>query len=207
MLTLEELKFDKNGLIPVICQSYLTGKVLMQAYANMEAVKSSISTGFATYYSRSRKSLWQKGESSGNVQKIVDIRVDCDEDCLLYSVIEQGPACHTGSTSCFYRSLLSKEKIKPDSFEVLSELYQKVLERVKNRPEGSYVVKLFDKGSDKVIQKVGEEATETVIALKNGKKEEIIYESADLLFHLLMALVDKEVSLEEIAQELLKRYK
>ncbi|MDD5456510.1 MAG: bifunctional phosphoribosyl-AMP cyclohydrolase/phosphoribosyl-ATP diphosphatase HisIE [Candidatus Margulisbacteria bacterium] len=207
MFKIDDLKFDKNGLIPVVCQSYLSGKVLMQAYANMEALKSSISTGFATYYSRSRKSLWQKGESSGNVQRIVDIRVDCDEDCLLYSVIEQGPACHTGNESCFYRSLLNKEKIKPDSFEVLNELYRKVQERLQNRPEGSYVVKLFDKGSDKVIQKVGEEATEIVIALKNGKKEEIIYESADLFFHLLMALVDKKVSLEEIFRELLKRYK
>jgi len=203
----ENLKFDENGLIPVITQSYYTGKILMQAYANKEALEETLKSGYATYYSRSRKSLWKKGETSGNLQKVIKIKIDCDEDSVLYLVEEKGPACHTGKESCFFRDIDFKEDEKPDGFEIFFKLYEKIKDRKNNLPENSYVSSLFKKGSDKIFQKVGEEAVETVIALKNGKKEEIIYEVSDLIFHLLVAMVDKDVSLKEIEEELLRRYK
>ncbi len=205
-INLDELKFDANGLIPVVTQSFYTGKVLMQAYANKEAIVKTIQTGYATYYSRSRQKIWVKGETSGNKQKIVDIKVDCDFDSILYLVKDYGVACHTGEESCFYTSLLKKDK-KPDAYEIFSALYNKVIERKTNKPEQSYVARLFDKGSDKIIQKVGEEAVETIIALKNNDKNEIVYESSDLIFHLIVALVDRNIKLEDIQEELLKRYK
>lgn len=207
MIRIYDLKFDENGLIPVITQSFHTGKILMQAYANKEAIEETLRSGYATYYSRSRKSLWKKGETSGNRQKIVNIKVDCDEDSLIYTVIEEGPACHTGAVSCFYRNLLSDESRKPDGFEILYSLYNLAVKRKKSMPENSYIASLFKKGSDRIIQKVGEEAIETVIALKNRDKEEIIMEVSDLLFHIVVALVDAEVDISEIQDELLKRYK
>ncbi len=207
LVDLENIKFDINGLVPVITQNYYSGKILMQAYANKEAIQETIKSGYATYYSRSRKSLWKKGETSGNLQKIIDIRVDCDEDSLIYLVVEEGPACHTGEESCFYRNLNFEKDVKPTPFEIFHKLYEKIKERKELKPENSYVAKLFEKGTDKIIQKVGEEAIETIIALKNKNKDEIIYETSDLLFHLLVALVDSGVNLEEIQEELLKRYK
>lgn len=206
-MDIDSLKFDKDGLIPVITQSYHTGKVLMQAYANKEAIKETIKSGYATYYSRSRKSLWKKGETSGNLQKVIDIKIDCDEDSIIYSVIEEGPACHTGAVSCFYRSIYTGNIQKPDSFEIFYQLHKLSQDRKKNLPENSYIASLFKKGSDKIIQKVGEEAIETVIALKNKDKQEIIMETADLLFHLIVALADADIELSEIQQELLRRYK
>jgi len=204
---LKEIKFNSDGLIPVITQSYYSGKVLMQAYANREAVEKTIETGFATYYSRSRQQLWVKGETSGNLQKVVKIKIDCDGDSLLYLVVDYGVACHTGEESCFYRNINLEKEEKPDPYEVFHALYEKILDRKTNRPEGSYVAKLFEKGSDKIIQKVGEEAIETVIALKNRNKDEIVYEASDLIFHLIIALVDAGVKFEDIQEELLKRYK
>ena len=206
-IELEKLKFNEKGLIPVITQSYYTGKVLMQAYADKEAVKKTIETGFATYFSRSRNELWVKGETSGNKQKIVDIKIDCDEDSIIYLVKDYGVACHTGKESCFYRSLDFKETKNPPAFEIFHALYEKITERKEKMPEGSYVASLFKKGSDKIIQKVGEEAVETVIALKNKDKDEIAYETSDLIFHLIIALVDSGVKLEDIQEKLLKRYK
>ncbi len=205
MLNINELKFT-NNLIPVVTQSYYSGKVLMQAYANLEAINLTISTGYATYFSRSRKSLWIKGESSGNKQQIIDIKVDCDNDSLLYLVKELGPACHTNNYSCYFRSLVSAES-KPSAFEIITDLYAKIVGRKEQSPEESYVARLFNKGSDKIIQKVGEEAIETVIGLKNKNSSEIIYESSDLIFHLLVALVDAGVTIDQIEDELLKRYK
>ncbi len=204
---LEKIKFNSEGLVPVITQSYYTGKVLMQAYANREAIEKTIETGFATYYSRSRKQLWVKGETSGNKQKVVKIKIDCDEDSILYLVKDYGVACHTGEESCFYRNIEMKKEEKPDPYEIFHALYQKLTQRKIERPEGSYVASLFEKGSDKIIQKVGEEAIETVIALKNKSREEIIYEASDLIFHLIVALVDAGVKIEELQEELLGRYK
>jgi phosphoribosyl-ATP pyrophosphohydrolase/phosphoribosyl-AMP cyclohydrolase len=207
LIDVEKLKFDEKGLIPVITQSYYTGKILMQAYANKEAIKKTIETGYATYFSRSRNKIWVKGETSGNKQKIVKIKVDCDEDSILYLVEDYGVACHTGKESCFYRDIDFKEDEKPDAYEILHSLYEKIKERKENKPEGSYVASLFEKGSNKIIQKVGEEAVETVIALKNKNKEEIVYETSDLIFHLIVALVDAGIKLEDIQNELLKRYR
>ncbi|MGC8868908.1 MAG: bifunctional phosphoribosyl-AMP cyclohydrolase/phosphoribosyl-ATP diphosphatase HisIE [Sulfurihydrogenibium sp.] len=207
MIDLDKISFNEDGLVPVIAQNYYNGKILMQAYANKEAIQETIKSGYATYFSRSRQSLWKKGETSGNLQKVIDIKIDCDEDSLIYLVVEEGPACHTGEESCFYRNLNLEKDTKPLPFEILHKLYEKIEERKNTKPEGSYVAKLFEKGSDKIIQKVGEEAIETVIALKNKNKDEIIYETADLLFHLLVALVDSGVKLEYIQEELLKRYK
>jgi len=204
---LEKIKFNSEGLVPVITQSYYTGKVLMQAYANREAIEKTIETGFATYYSRSRKQLWVKGETSGNKQKVVKIKIDCDGDSILYLVKDYGVACHTGEESCFYRNIEMKKEEKPDPYEIFHALYQKLTQRKIERPEGSYVASLFEKGSDKIIQKVGEEAIETVIALKNKSREEIIYEASDLIFHLIVALVDAGVKIEELQEELLGRYK
>ncbi|ACD66847.1 MAG TPA: bifunctional phosphoribosyl-AMP cyclohydrolase/phosphoribosyl-ATP diphosphatase HisIE [Sulfurihydrogenibium sp.] len=206
-MNLDNLKFNQDGLIPVITQNYYTGKILMQAYANKEAIEETLKSGYATYFSRSRNALWKKGETSGNYQKIMDIKVDCDEDSIIYLVVEEGPACHTGEESCFYRNLNLEKDSKPVPFEILHKLYEKIQERKETMPEGSYVASLFKKGSDKIIQKVGEEAVETVIALKNKNKDEIVYETSDLLFHLLIALVDAGVKLSDIEEELLKRYK
>jgi len=207
LIDINKLKFDENGLIPVITQSYYTGKVLMQAYANKQAIEKTMKTGYATYFSRSRNQLWVKGETSGNKQKVVKIKVDCDEDSILYLVKDYGVACHTGKESCFYRDINFKEDEKPDAFEILHALYEKIEERKKHMPEGSYVAKMFEKGFDKIIQKVGEEAVETVIALKNKDKNEIVYETADLIFHLIMALNNTGVKIEDIQEELLRRYK
>ncbi|MDD4527150.1 MAG: bifunctional phosphoribosyl-AMP cyclohydrolase/phosphoribosyl-ATP diphosphatase HisIE [Candidatus Margulisbacteria bacterium] len=207
MTDIPTLKFDKNGLLPVVAQSYLTGKVLMQAYVNKEAIEQTVLSNYATYFSRSRNELWLKGETSGNKQKIVDILVDCDEDSLIYLVEEAGPACHTNNETCFFRDISFKETEKPAVFSIFTDLYKKLETRKAEMPEGSYVTSLFKKGSDKIIQKVGEEAVETVIALKNKNKEEIIYESADLIFHLLLGLVDAGVNLTAVQEELIKRYK
>ncbi len=204
---IKQIKFNSHGLVPVVTQSYYTGKVLMQAYANEEAIRKTLETGFATYYSRSRRQLWVKGETSGNKQKIVKVKVDCDGDSVLYLVKDYGVACHTGEESCFYRNIEFKKEEKPDPYEIIHALYEKVLDRKQNKPEGSYVAKLFEKGSDKIIQKVGEEAIETVIALKNKDKNEIVYETADLIFHLIVALADAGVKIEDIQEELLRRYK
>ena len=207
MIDFSKIKFDENGLVPVITQSYYTGKVLMQAYANREAIEKTLQEGYAFYYSRSRKKLWKKGESSGNLQKVVKIKVDCDGDSILYLIKDYNVACHTGEESCFYRDINFNKQNKPDPYEIFHQLYKLIEDRKKNLPENSYVSKLFKKGSDKIIQKVGEEAIETVIALKNSDKNEIVYETTDLIFHLLVALVDKGVKLEEIQEELLRRYK
>jgi phosphoribosyl-ATP pyrophosphohydrolase/phosphoribosyl-AMP cyclohydrolase len=204
---LDKIKFNSHGLVPVVTQSYYTGKVLMQAYANKEAILKTIETGFATYYSRSRNQLWVKGETSGNKQKVVKLKVDCDGDSILYLVKDYKVACHTGEESCFYRNIKFEKEEKPDAYEIFHALYEKIQNRKTEKPEGSYVAKLFEKGPDKIIQKVGEEAIETVIALKNKNHEEIVYETADLIFHLLIALVDTGVKLEDIQEELLKRYK
>ncbi len=207
MIDFSKIKFDDRGLIPVITQSYYTGKVLMQAYANKEAIEETLRSGYAVYYSRSRKKLWKKGETSGNLQKVVKVKIDCDGDSVLYLVKDYNVACHTGEESCFYRNIEFNKENKPDPYEIFHKLYKLIEDRRKNLPENSYVSKLFKKGSDKIIQKVGEEAVETVIALKNKNKDEIIYETADLIFHLLVALVDSGVRVEDIQDELLRRYK
>lgn len=203
-----KLRFNSEGLIPVIAQDYRTGEVRMLAWANEEAIKKTLETGYAHYYSRSRGEIWKKGETSGELQRVVEIRVDCDEDALIY-VIEQekNRACHTGERNCFFRTLEGEKVNKPLPFEALPRLQEIILQRLAEKPDDSYTVKLAEEGIDRVIQKFGEEAVETLIALKNGKKEDILYETADMLYTLTLALTINKVDVKEVMEELIKRMK
>jgi phosphoribosyl-ATP pyrophosphohydrolase/phosphoribosyl-AMP cyclohydrolase len=203
------LKLNEAGLIPVIVTDAKTGEVLMLAWMNKEALDKTVETKKAHYYSRSRQAIWMKGETSGNVQTVVSIKKDCDGDTLLMAVEQEGAACHTGERSCFYSDLFD-ENTKTESSElygaaVLKEVYRVVTDRKKNPKEGSYTNYLFDKGIDKILKKVGEEASEVIIAAKNNSKDEIRYETEDLLYHLIVMLVDRGLTLEEIYGELKKR--
>lgn len=207
--TLEHLKFDEHGLIPAVIQDVQSGTVLMLAYMNRESLEKTLREGRTWFYSRSRQELWPKGETSGNIQKVTAIYYDCDADTLLVQVSQTGVACHEGTFSCFSRELALQEgekALSPD-WAVLSWLEDLVKERKEKLPEGSYTTYLFEKGIDKILKKVGEETTEVVIAAKGGKKEEIIYETADLFYHLLVMLQDRNIKLEEIWRELVNRHK
>ncbi len=196
---LKEAKFNSDGLIPAIVQDARTREVLMVAYMNRESLRLSIDQGETVFYSRSRKELWHKGATSGNTQKIRRMSLDCDNDTILVEVDPMGPACHTGSYSCF--------GVEPGFGGAIQELYNLISRRKETRPEGSYTTKLFDQGIDKIVKKLGEEAVETVIAAKNHSSERIVEETSDLLYHLLVTLVEKGVTLEEIQAELAKRHK
>lgn len=201
-----ELKYDQNGLIPAVAQDWRTGEVLMQAYMNQESLQKTLETGKATYYSRSRQALWEKGEESGHTQFVKSIRVDCDGDCLLLKVEQVGAACHTNNRTCFYRDLDGQElDLSKVGAEVLYEVYDVICDRIQNPKEGSYTNYLFEKGIDKISKKVGEEAVEVVIASKNRSKDELTYETADLLFHLLVLLKEVGVTPDDIFAELKKR--
>ncbi|MCS7196716.1 MAG: bifunctional phosphoribosyl-AMP cyclohydrolase/phosphoribosyl-ATP diphosphatase HisIE [Aquificaceae bacterium] len=203
-----ELKFNQEGLIPVIVQDYRTGEVRMFAWANEEAIKKTLQTGYAHYYSRSRGTLWKKGESSGELQRLVEIRVDCDQDVLLYIVEqEKNKACHTGERNCFFTDLQGKESKRVLPFESLQRLQELIAKRLEEMPEGSYTVKLYREGEDRILQKFGEEAIETLIALKRGVKEEIKSETSDMLYHLLLMLTLRGVGIEEVFEELASRMK
>ncbi|MGI6588325.1 MAG: bifunctional phosphoribosyl-AMP cyclohydrolase/phosphoribosyl-ATP diphosphatase HisIE [Peptococcia bacterium] len=202
----EQLKYDENGLIPVIVQDVKSGTVLMLAYMNEEALQKTLEEGRTWFYSRSRQELWLKGETSGNTQQVAAIFLDCDADTLLVQVHQTGVACHQGNFSCFSQVLQEREKSIPAEWAVLSWLEDVVKERQEELPEGSYTTYLFEKGIDKILKKVGEEATEVVIAAKGGKEEEIIYETADLFYHLLVMLRDKKIELPEIWKELAGRH-
>ncbi|MFV9568255.1 bifunctional phosphoribosyl-AMP cyclohydrolase/phosphoribosyl-ATP diphosphatase HisIE [Thermoanaerobacter mathranii] len=204
MIDIEKLKFDEKGLIPTIVQDYNTKQVLMLAYMNEESLKLSLEKGETYFFSRSRKKIWHKGETSGNTQKIKNIFYDCDGDALLIEVEPKGPACHTGNVSCFYRSFLGE--VKNYDMEILKKLYERVKDRKTNPVEGSYTNYLFEKGIDKILKKIGEETTEVVIASKNDSREEIVYEVSDLLYHLIVLLVDKGIKLEDVYSELGRRY-
>jgi len=203
-----KLKFNSEGLIPVIAQDYRTGEIRMFAWANEEAVRKTLETGYAHYYSRSRKKLWKKGETSGELQKVIKILVDCDEDVLIY-VIEQekNRSCHTGKRNCFYRDIEGSELHKPLPFETLPRLQEIIQDRLKEGSQNSYTVRLAREGKDRVLQKFGEEAVETLIALKNERKEEIVYETADMLYMLTLALTLNRVDIKEIMEELINRMK
>lgn len=209
------VRFNEQGLIPAIVQDYSNGQVLMMAYMNAESLQLTLETGKTWFYSRSRNELWMKGETSQHVQIVKDIRYDCDEDTLLILVEPQGPACHTNHYSCFYRDRDGKE-VPPPQFSqyagwedidiaVLNELFDLIKDRRQKRPEGSYTTYLFDKGLDKILKKVGEEAAEVIIAAKNTEDQELIYESADLIYHLLVLLVQKGVDLSAVMSELRSR--
>lgn len=204
---IENVKFDEHGLVPAIAQDVRTGAVLMLAYMNEESLKLTLETGYATYYSRSRQKLWKKGEESGHVQKVRAIRYDCDGDTLLLQVEQTGPACHTGAYTCFHHTLseLIEGEAPSKGSAVLQEVYNVILDRMANPVEGSYTNYLLDKGVEKIAKKVGEEATETVIAAIKGNKDEVRYEASDLLYHLLVLLAQQGVTPEEVWTELASR--
>lgn len=214
---LNSLRFDAQGLIPAVVQDAETRQVLMLAYMNREAVRKTLETGFAWFYSRSRQSLWMKGESSGHVQRVQQVRYDCDGDALLIEVDQTGAACHTGHFSCFYRTwqgevegepLFAPEDIYPrrsGSPSILYELYDVIERRKQLRPPGSYTSYLFNEGQDKILKKVGEETAEVIIASKNQSAGELVYELSDLIYHLVVLMVYHGVELPDVFAELKSR--
>ncbi len=201
-----ELKFDEKGLIPAVVQDNATGQVLMVAYMNGQSIEKTLETGTTWFYSRSRKRLWNKGETSGNVQKVVSIDYDCDADTLLVKVDPAGPACHTGNTSCFYRRLYESESIESKD-DILVMLARVIKERKTGGDENSYTRYLFDKGIDKILKKVGEESAEVIIAAKNEGTDELVYEAADLIYHLMVLLEEKNTNIDAVKKELSGRFK
>ncbi len=234
-MTFPRFRFDDDGLLPVIAQDASSGEVLMLAYADAEAVEATLATRQAHYHSRSRGELWRKGETSGHVQRIVEVRYDCDEDALLYRVEQTGPACHTGNRSCFYRSVETSAAASGDAADapaagtvaaaasasgpgasaeegtslgdVLALLQRVVGERLRALPEGSYVRRLHERGLGYVAQKVVEEAGESIVAALEHKDDELVAEAADLLFHLTVLLNERGLTLDDVAGELEKRHR
>ncbi|AZK45447.1 bifunctional phosphoribosyl-AMP cyclohydrolase/phosphoribosyl-ATP diphosphatase HisIE [Paenibacillus lentus] len=216
----EIIQWNESGLVPAIVQDASTKDVLMLAYMNRESLKKSLETGQTWFWSRSRSELWNKGATSGHTQEIVSLRYDCDGDTLLVEVQRQGPACHTGEDSCFYRVAAASapgDQATGGSgpaagsevggrFAVLSELEQLIAERYQERPEGAYTTYLFEKGIDKILKKVGEETAESIIAAKNGDNDELRYEVSDLIYHLLVLLCERNLPLDDIMQELERRH-
>lgn len=198
-----ELRFDERGLIPAIVQDHYSRQVLTLAYMNAESLAISIAEGRTCFYSRSRQCLWRKGETSGNVQRIVSITADCDGDALVVEVVKDGPACHTGAESCFHNAIYISEALKPFCYE---GLYQLIRGRKIDPQGGSYTTYLFEKGLDKILKKVGEECTEVIIAGAKQDKAETVYEIADLVYHVLVLMVEGGISLEDVTRELEKRH-
>lgn len=203
MVNINELKFDKNGLIPAVVVDNTTKKVLTLAYMNEESLKISIEKELTCFYSRSRNELWLKGETSGNYQHIVSITADCDNDALVVLVDKDGPACHTGTESCFTKTLFESD----ERHEFSPEILYKMLEgRKTEKKEGSYTTYLFEKGIDKILKKVGEECTEVIIAGKANDKKETIYEIADLYYHVMVLMVEMGITTKDVLLELASRH-
>ena len=201
--TQNNLKFDANGLIPAIVQDHYTREVLTLAYMNAETLALTIAEGRTVFYSRSRQEIWRKGETSGNVQRVVSITADCDRDALVVEVVKDGPACHTGAESCFFDPVYVSEELKQFTWQGLYDL----IEGRKTDPqEGSYTSYLFDKGLEKILKKVGEESTEVVIAGLKQDKAETIFEISDLAYHVLVLMIELGISVEDITKELEKRH-
>ncbi len=209
-------KGNKNiGLVPAIIQDYKTGEVLMMAYMSKESLAKSLETGTTWFWSRTRKKLWNKGETSGNIQRIKNIKYDCYGDTLLVSVDQVGNACHTGRRSCFYRNLkniendLDFEKYYKEDLNqsILDELYSVIENRIKNKTSDSYTYSLHKKGLDEIIKKFGEESMEVVLSSKHQKKRDTVYEIADLIYHLMVLMVEKKITIEEVFGELKNRRK
>lgn len=203
MLHISELKFDDRGLIPAIVVDAGSKKVLTLAYMNRESLEISMKEGRTCFWSRSRQELWRKGETSGNVQHIVSITADCDRDALVVEVNKDGPACHLGTDSCFNDKVFEGSEPAPFSVEGLYRLLQG---RKDQLPEGSYTTYLFQKGMDKILKKVGEESTEVIIAGRGGDKRETVYEIADLMYHVMVMMVEMGISVEDVTQELASRH-
>ena len=202
-MNIENIKFDEKGLVPAIVQDYYTKEVLTLAYMNRESLEITLKEKKTCFYSRSRQELWLKGETSGNYQHVVSIKYDCDGDALLIEVTKDGPACHTGEESCFYNSLFESEDYSGFTAE---KLYKLIEERKTNPSEKSYTSYLFEKGIDKILKKVGEEATEVIIGAKNNDNEELKYEIADLYYHTLVLMIEQGLTIQDIKEELAKRH-
>ncbi|WNS42101.1 bifunctional phosphoribosyl-AMP cyclohydrolase/phosphoribosyl-ATP diphosphatase HisIE [Paenibacillus sp. MMS20-IR301] len=208
------IRWNESGLLPAVVQDARTLEVLMFAYMNQESLQRSLASGQTWFWSRSRSELWHKGGTSGNTQAISSIHYDCDSDTLLVKVVPEGPACHTGENSCFYREIPLEAPAaavlspagEDGRFAVLAELERVIAEREVNRPEGAYTTYLFDKGVDKILKKVGEEASETIIAAKNKDNAELRLEVSDLIYHLLVLLQERKLPLDEILEELSARH-
>ena len=205
MMEFSQFKTNDQGLIPVIVQHYKTQEILMLAYMNEESFYETIKTGKMTYFSRSRQKLWVKGETSGHFQYVKSLKIDCDNDTILASVKQVGAACHTGNRSCFFTTLAEKEYKETNPLKVFEEVFGVILDRKEHPKEGSYTNYLFDKGIDKILKKLGEEATEIVIAAKNPNPEEIKYEISDFLYHMMVLMADRGITWEEITEELANR--
>lgn len=207
MSWLDEVNFDQAGLVPVVAQEATTGEILMLAYATREALERTATTGRAHYWSRSRGEIWRKGDTSGHVQEVADIRLDCDGDAVLYLVRQRGAACHTGEPTCFHRQVIdSGIAPAPRARHILARMDEVIAGRAEERPEGSYTTYLLENGLDKILKKLGEETTEIVVAAKNGAPAELRAEVADLLFHLLVLLRVQGLPLEEVWSELEERF-
>ena len=203
MLSIEELKFDANGLIPAVVVDAVSRKVLTVAYMNRESLALSMEKGITCFWSRSRQQLWTKGETSGNYQHIVSITADCDGDALVVAVEKDGPACHTGADSCFFNPVWQSEELHEFS---LQGLYDLLYGRNLERPAGSYTTYLFEKGTDKILKKIGEECTEVIIAGKAQDKRETVYELADLAYHAMVLMVQMGITVEDVHRELASRH-
>ena len=203
MINIDELKFDEKGLIPAVVVDSVSKKVLTLAYMNRESLRISMEKGLTCFWSRSRHELWLKGDTSGNYQHIVSITADCDKDALVVSVYPDGPACHTGTFSCFNDKVYQSDELNDFSYEDLMEL---IKGRKTEKKEGSYTTYLFEKGLDKILKKVGEESTEVIIAAKDNDKAETVYEIADLAYHVMVLMIEAGISLEDIHKELASRH-
>lgn len=204
-MSFDQFKKNSDGMIPVVVQDYKTDKVLMVAYMNEEAFNLTIKTGKMTYFSRSRNEIWVKGVTSGHFQYVKELSMDCDLDTMLAKVYQVGVPCHTGADTCFFNTLVKKEYDESNPMRVFEDVYNAILDRKKNPKEGSYTNYLFDKGIDKILKKVGEEATEIVIAAKNPDPQEVKYEISDFLYHVMVLMAEKGVSWKEITKELSRR--
>ncbi len=198
-----QLKFDQNGLIPAIVQDHYTKQVLTLAYMNAESLALTIAEGRTVFWSRSRQELWRKGETSGNIQRVVSITADCDADALVVEVVRSGPACHTGAESCFYQPVYLSDELKQFSWQALYEL---IRGRKTDPQDGSYTTYLFSKGKEKILKKVGEECTEVIIGAMKEDKAETVYEIGDLAYHVMVLMVEQGITLEDVTRELEKRH-
>ncbi len=202
-MNIRELKFDKDGLMPAVVQDFFTKEVLTVAYMNEESLKITMTEKRTCFFSRSRQELWRKGETSGNVQNVVSVKLDCDNDALVVQVVKTGPACHLGTDSCFTKVLFEDESMQRISLE---GLYGLLLERKENSPKGSYTSYLFEKGKEKILKKVGEECTEVVIACMKDDKRETIFEVSDLCYHILVMMADMGITVDDVRKEMASRH-
>jgi phosphoribosyl-ATP pyrophosphohydrolase/phosphoribosyl-AMP cyclohydrolase len=201
---LNEVKFDDKGIVVAVAQDYITNEVLMVAYMNKESLEITLNEKRACYYSRSRQSLWRKGETSGHWQNLKGLYYDCDADAILMKVEQIGNACHTGAYSCFFNKVF-EDNVTDQA--ILNRLYNQIIDRRDNPKEGSYTNYLFDKGLDKILKKVGEETSEVIIGAKNKNKDEIVYEMCDLIYHSMVLMVSEGVTMDDLKTELIKRHK